>query len=340
MRVAFDTRPLEDRGGIGRYSRCLLAALRSTAREGAEIIETHRARAADVFHSPWMAGAPLRSPSPLVVTLHDLAASKRRSEHLRPGVRPRLRQLAMQRAARVIVATQAIADDAVECLGLERDALVVIPEAPDPVMYPRGEAEVASMRARFALPGRYLLSVGGLEHPDPARRIAELASTPRAMPLVLVGATRPWAHELREVILTGHVSDDDLAALYSGAHAVVTPSEDEGFGLSAVEALACGAPVVACEVRALREVLDGRARFVAAGDMRALIAAAESARRPAPRPPAWSWEDAARATWRVYEAAASQPESMRPAIRAARRRRPVPGTLPQPRWAARRHLEL
>jgi glycosyltransferase involved in cell wall biosynthesis len=288
-----------------------------------------------------VAGAPLRSPSPLVVTLHDLAASKRRSEHLRPGVRPRLRALAMQRAARVIVATEAIADDAVTCLGIEREALVVIPEAPDAVMYPRGEAEVATVRARFSLPGRYLLWVGGLEHPDPAKRVAELASTPRTMPLVLAGATRPWAHELPDVILTGHVSDDDLAALYSGAHAVVAPSEEEGFGLSAVEALACGAPVVACEARATREVLDGRATFVPAGDTCALVAAAESASRPAPRPPAWSWEDAARATWSVYETAAAQPEGSRPAIRMGRMRRPAPGgPLAQPRWAARRHMEL
>ena len=338
MRVAFDTRTLEDRGGIGRYSRCLLRALHATAPPDAEIIEAHRPRAADVFHSPWMAGAPLRSPCPLVVTLHDLVTWKRRSEHLRP--RPRLRQLAVQRAVRVIVPTQAIADDAHACLDLERDAVVVIPEAPDPLMYPRSEREVARVRTRFALPGEYLLWVGDLEHPDPVKNVSELASTPRSLPLVLVGATRPWAHELPGVILTEHVCDDDLAALYSGARALVTPSHDEGFGLTAVEALACGTPVVACEVRALREVLDGRVTFVPAGDLRTLIAAAETASRPAPPPPAWSWEDAARATWRVYETAAAQPEGSRPAIRA-RRRGPAPGSpLAQARWAARRRMEL
>jgi glycosyltransferase involved in cell wall biosynthesis len=331
VRVAFDARALENRGGIGRYSRCLLRALHATAAHDAEIFETRRPRAADVFHSPWMAGAPLRSPCPLVVTLHDLAASKRRSEHLRS--RPRLRQLAVQRAERVIVPTQAIADDALECLDIERDAVVVIPEAPDPLMYPRGAQEVARARQRFALPGEYLLWVGDLEHPNPVKNVSELASAPRTLPLVLVGATRPWAHELPGVILTGHVCDDDLAALYSGARAVVTASHDEGFGLSAVEALACGTPVVACEVRALREVLDGRVTFVPAGDVRALIAAAEAPSRPAPPPPAWSWEDAASATWRVYESAATQPARMRPAVRARLRRvsSPRPG-LARPRW--------
>jgi glycosyltransferase involved in cell wall biosynthesis len=325
VRVAFDTRPLVDRGGVGRYSRCLLQALRSTAEPGAEIVETHRPRSADVFHSPWIDGAPLHSPCPTVVTLHDLAGTKRRSEHLRTSVRPRLRQLAVQRAASVITPTHALAEDALACFALERDALVVIPAAPDPAMYPRSPAEIASVRERFALPERYLLWVGALEHPDPARNLAELAATPRTMPLVLAGATRPWAHELPNVILTGHVSDEHLAALYSGAHALVTPSQEEGFGLSAVEALACGTPVVACEVRTLRESCDGRATFVRAGDFRALIAAAEGARRPTPPPPSWTWEDAAQATWRVYEAAARKPEGSRPAIRSLRRRTPAPG---------------
>jgi glycosyltransferase involved in cell wall biosynthesis len=321
--VAFDSRPLTDPRGVGRYSRCLLRALRETADPHAEIIETHRPRHADVFHAPWMAGAMLHSPCPMVVTLHDLAALKRRSEHLRTSVRPRLRQLAVQRAMRVIVPTQALARDAFACFGLEPDRVVVIPEAPDPTMYPRTPEQIAGVRSRFALPERYLLWVGGLEHPDPSKHVAELAATPRSLPLVLVGPTRPWAHELPNVTLTGHVSDEQLAAIYSGAHALVLPSDDEGFGLPAVEALACGTPVVACEVPALREVLDDRAAFVQAGDLKALIAAAEAAERPAPPPPPWSWQDAARSTWKVYERAVAQVDAQR--MTARRRRRPSAG---------------
>jgi glycosyltransferase involved in cell wall biosynthesis len=305
VRVAFDSRPAADPRGVGRYSRCLLEALRDTAVTGDEIEEARPRRANDVFHTPWMEGAMLRSPCPMVVTLHDLAVLKRRSEHLRTGVRLRLRQLAVQRAVRVIVPTEAVAGDAVEHLGLEREHVVVIAEAPDSMMYPRPAHEIAEARARFALPERYLVWVGGLQHPDPRKHVAKLAATPRELPLVLVGPTRPWAHELPDVTLTGHVSDEHLAAIYSGAHALVMPSEDEGFGLPAVEALACGTPVVACEVPALREVLDERATFVEPGDLKALILAAQTISRPAPAPPAWTWEDAARATWQVYEQAAA-----------------------------------
>lgn len=253
VRVAFDSRPASDPDGVGRYSRCLLVALGETVAPRDQILETHRpsalarSRSADVFHSPWMNGAMLHSPCPMVVTIHDLSALKRRSEHLRGGLRQRLRHLAVQRAAGVIVPSEAVAGDAVDHLKLERERVTVIPEAADAVMYPRSEQQIADVRASFSLPERFLVWVGSLRHPDPGKHLAKLAAAPRRLPLVLVGSTRPWARELPNVILTGQVSDEQLAAIYSGAHALMLSSKDEGFGLPAVEALACGTPVVACE---------------------------------------------------------------------------------------------
>ncbi len=326
MRVAFDSRPVSDPDGVGRYSRCLLAALRQTGAAEDEILESHRpsalarSRSAEVFHSPWMDGAMLHSPCPMVVTIHDLAALKRRSEHLRGGMRMRMRHLAVQRAARVVVPSEAVARDAVAHLRLAPERVVVIPEAADASMFPRAPEAIADVRARFGLPERFLVWVGGLRHPDPGKHILKLATTPRELPLVLVGATRPWAQKLPDVILTGQVSDEQLAAIYSAAHALVLSCADEGFGLPAVEALACGTPVAACEAPALREVLGERASFVAPGDMQGLIAAAQAARRPAPAPPDWSWQDAARATWGVYASAIAPSEQRRPAARPLRRR--------------------
>jgi glycosyltransferase involved in cell wall biosynthesis len=303
MRVAFDSRPTTDGGGVGRYARCLLRALRATAGDDLEVFESHRPRGVDVYHSPWMQGAMLRSPCPMVVTIHDLAALKRRSEHLRATALPRLKQLAVQRAAEVIVPTHTVAEDALSRLGVDADRISVIPEAPDAALRQCSEAEIAAARKRHKLPERYLVWVGGMQRPDPRKHISKLAATPRELPLVLVGKAGPWAQELSGVTLTGQVSDGDLAAIYGGAHALVLASQDDGFGLPAVEALACGTPVAAFDQPALREVLGSKATLVDQGDFTGLLRAAEALRRPAPAPPSWSWEDAGEATWKVYRRA-------------------------------------
>ncbi len=305
--MAFDSRPMSDPDGIGRYSRSLSRALRETSSADDELLETPRPSATvrsgrpDVFHSPWMGGAMLRSPCPMVVTIHDLADLRRRSERLRTGLR--LRHLAVQRAFSVIVPSETVKDDAVMHLRLDGDRVAVIPDAADGCMYPREGEEIDAVRRRLELPERYLVCVGGLQHPNPGRPITKLAAARRDLPLVLVGPTRPWARELPDVILAGQVSDEELAAIYSGAHALVLPGENAGSDLSAIEALACGTPVVACDGPVMREVLGERATFVEAGDMDALVQAAQEARRPAPAPPTWTWQDAGRATWRVYAGA-------------------------------------
>ncbi len=131
MRVAFDSRPGASSRGVGHYARCLLQALRDVAGEHDEILETHRPRRAEVFHAPWMEGAMLHSPCPMVVTIHDLGVLRRPSERLRGGgVHLRLRQLALQRATHVIVPSELLAHEAVAELGFERERVVVIPEAP------------------------------------------------------------------------------------------------------------------------------------------------------------------------------------------------------------------
>jgi len=298
VKVAFDSRPTKSTHGVGRYARCLLQALRDNGE--CEVVETHEPRRCEVFHSPWIDGALLRCPVPMVVTLHDLAPLKRHGQYLRSRLRFKLRYLAVQRATRVIVPTYAVAEEVENVLEVPRERIAVIPEAPAPALHARSAEEVSAVRDRFSLPDRYLVWVGAMQTPDPRKRVAPLTRAARSMPLVLVGPTAQWAHELPGVKLTGAVTDDELAAIYTGAHALVFPSDDEGFGLPPIEALACGTPVAVCDVPALREVLDGRATLSAINDLDGLVAAAESAVRPAPPPPAWTWQDAARATRQVY----------------------------------------
>jgi glycosyltransferase involved in cell wall biosynthesis len=251
----------------------------------------------------------------MVVTLHDLAPLKRRGEYLRSGLGGKLRYLAVQRATQVIVPTHALAEQAIDALNLSRDRVAVIPEAVAPKLYPRSQDEIDAVRELHGLPERYLLWVGRLTTPEPRKRVAALVRAPRTLPLVLAGAAASWAYELPDVTLTGVLSDDELAAIYSGAHALVFPSDDEGFGLPPVEALACGTPVAASDVPVLREVLGGRAILRPVDDLAGLVTAAEAARRPGPPPPAWSWEDAAERTWEVYEEAARAGSVSRPVAR-------------------------
>jgi glycosyltransferase involved in cell wall biosynthesis len=320
VKIAFDSRAASDPRGIGRYVRCLLTALRDTEHEQDEIVETHRPRRADLYHAPWVPGAIVHPHSPQVVTLHDLSPLKRRATYLRNGRSHHLRYMAAARAERVIVPTEVVADDAESVLRIPRERIVVVPEAPATAMTPRSSDEVAAVREAHDLPEEYLLWVGGLDHPDPRKRVTELANTARELPLVLVGAAKRWAHELPNVTLTGQVTDDELAALYSGARALVLCSDDEGFGLPPVEALACGTPVVACDVPAVREVLGDKATFVEADDFQGLLSTAAVASRPAPAPPAWTWEDAAYATWAVYREAVTveRPAAARASLRTPR----------------------
>ena len=115
--------------------------------------------------------------------------------------------------------------------------------------------------------------------------------------------------------MAGYVSDDARRALYTQARAVVVPSLDEGFGLPALEAMACGVPVVVSPVGALPEVV-GDAGLYAAPDAPAAWAEAleaclddaradDLARRGVARAEAFSWARAAASTWRAYEAAVS-----------------------------------
>ena len=336
MRVVLDARALGDPAlaerGIGRYVRCLLDALEAGGYDVAPLHEARRppapARVAevlehlllagdvrrlggDLLHSPSIDRISLRPRAPLIVTLHDLVPLKRPERYLRTGLKHRLRYAAVGRAARVIAPSRTVAEDAERLLALDPGRLRVVPEAPAPAFRPVRDPR--AVLGRMELPERFLLWVGGLDPPDPRKGVERLAAAVRAragLPLVLAGRDSPEARRLAadaRVILAGRVSDDELAALYSAAEALVFPSEDEGFGLPPVEALACGTPVAAFAAGALAETLAGSTgvRLVEPGDLDALLDAAEALAGSRAEPPARSWSDVARETWEVYEEALS-----------------------------------
>jgi glycosyltransferase involved in cell wall biosynthesis len=306
MKVALDLRVLDDPAtaerGIGRYASELAAAL------AAEGIQLGRA-GADVRHSPSIDRVRIASRLPYVVTLHDLVPLKRPDRYLRTGLRHRFRYAAVKRATRVIVPSRAVADDAARLLGLT--AVDVVPEAPAPVFRPVSAPR--GLLARLRLPDRFLLWVGGLDPPDPRKGVEELARRVAAgdgPPLVLAGRYDAAATALAvddRVLLAGRVTDEELAALYSAAEALVLPSEDEGFGLTPHEALACATPVAAFAIPALTETLaeNPAVRLAPPRDVDALLAAAGELAGHDAQPTGRTWTDVARDTMAVYEAAIS-----------------------------------
>lgn len=349
-RVAIDSRVLDDarfaERGIGRYTRCLLDAFaaadraavalragRATPRGAvaphvlnrpplpgriAELAEhallgrDARRAGADVLHSPSIDFATTRPGMPYVVTVHDLVPLKQSARYLRTGLKHRLRYAAVERATRVVVPTRAVAADLERLLGIDPSRIDVVPEAPAPVF--SRTTDTARLLARFGLPERYLIWVGGLDPPDPRKGVEALAravARGAGLPLVLVGRVSPEAAALASpgrVLLVGRASDEELAALYTRAEALVLPSEDEGFGLTPAEALACGTPVAAFAIDALREQYEPSpaVSLVEPGDLDALLDAAEDAPRPAAADSPRSWTDVATETWQVYERASAE----------------------------------
>jgi glycosyltransferase involved in cell wall biosynthesis len=115
-------------------------------------------------------------------------------------------------------------------------------------------------------------------------------------------------------VFTGYVSDDDLVALYNGAVALVLPSLLEGFGLPAVEAMACGTPVLASRVGSLPEVVGDAGLLFDPQSAEEMAAAIRSvvddpglrgdlARRASDRARRFTWERAADLAMRSLERA-------------------------------------
>lgn len=233
---------------------------------------------------------------PTVVGIHDVIASEL-PELTLAGTRARLlwetkQRIAIRRARRVFTVSEASRKLLAVRFGLGYDRLTVVPEAPDPVFRPASEDEIEAARTEVGLAARepYLLYAGGI---SPHKNLVTLlesharlgAERPR---LVIVGELESESYlsaaaAVREriaalglagsVLLPGFVSDGTLAALYSGATAVVNPSLAEGFGLPAVEAAACGAPLVMSDLPAHRETLGAEAVYFPPRDVDALTAA-------------------------------------------------------------------
>jgi glycosyltransferase involved in cell wall biosynthesis len=285
LRLAVDARDLaDDRRGIGTYARALLSrfaqrddiALTLLVRHPFPALALPALRAAigasgsrpircagrvphdaDVVWHPWN-GTFFESLRPAVATIHDLipfalpaAGDKRRVSQQTP-----IRRTAA--SARAIVCDSAsTAWDVARYLDVAPHRLHEVPLGVDPAFTPGDLAALpAALRGR-----RYVLYVGA--H-DPHKNVTTLIEAfRRAFPAgdVALAFTRP--NPLApEAVVCENASPAKLVALYRGAALVAVPSLYEGFGLPVVEALACGAPVLAARATALPETGGDVAAYV------------------------------------------------------------------------------
>ncbi len=278
---------------------------------------------------------PLAHPR-TVVTIHDLGYRAFPEAH--PPLARRYLDWSTRWSAavarRVIVPSVATARDLIATCGTPPERIVVIPHGYHPRFRPLDRAEVAAGLARLGIASPYLLFVGTLQ---PRKNLARvLAAFERLVAdgwpgqLVLVGQqgwlsdplfaaiARPDSPAHGRIHLTGYLADADLPIVYNGATGLVFPSLYEGFGLPALEALACGTPVLTSSTTSLPEVVGDTALLVDPLNTAAIAAGlarlvaddalrADLRQRGLSRAQRFTWRQAAQRTLAVLETVAREP---------------------------------
>lgn len=258
-----------------------------------------------------------------VVTIHDLIpllfpdhAPKAKKARLFPLYKGLMRQVA-RRADLVIAVSESTKRDLVQTLDVPADRIAVTLEGVTPEHVPSAHRPPSTVR-RILFVGRR----------DPYKNLpllveafSHLASRISHLRLRVVGPDDPRYPEARaqasalglndRVDWVGYASDQDLLAEYQQADVFVLPSTYEGFGLTVLEAMACGAPVVCSRVSSLPEVVGEAGLLVTPGDPTALSEAVEQVlanpalaadlrARGLQRAAQFTWERCARATLAAY----------------------------------------
>ena len=242
----------------------------------------------DIFFFPAVYSYfPIFNRTKVLLTLHDVIADHH-PELIFPNAKSKylwkLKQsLAIGQADLIATVSENSKKEIVEYFRLPESRLRIISEAARPIfkVLPTNNGFVSTLDRYGLVPGeKFLLYVGGISpHKNLGRLIdafMQIDDPTDTLKLVLVGDYKddPFFSaypQLRaqvtnlglssKVMFTGFVSDEDLAYLYNAATLLVFPSLEEGFGLPAIEAMACGTPVAASRTGSLPEILGPVGRF-------------------------------------------------------------------------------
>lgn len=285
----------------------------------------------DVLHSPsytW----PVLSDVPGVVTIHDMLYAAYPMYVAQPKLAfwRILVPWSAGKCRRIITVSENSKRDILRYLRVPTEKVVVTPEALDRrfqnVM--ADSHRIRSLKAKYGLERPYILNVGGCAaHKNAAvliralARVRSMAETEH-LSLVIAGrdnGAREYLRSLAEslglrsaVIFTGYVSEEDLPDLYCGATLYASPSYFEGFGLTILEAMASGTPVMVSDRGSLPEVV-GEAALVVDPDRQEDIVAGlrrlacdselrdELVQKARKRLACYSWRQATRLTLKAYQ---------------------------------------
>lgn len=283
--------------------------------------------ALDLLHSPDFI-PPFWGRFKSIITIHDLAFLRYPRFLTRDSARyyGRIDQ-AVRRTDHIIVVSQSTRNDVVNLLGMPEEKTTVIYEAADARFRPMDRVVAQRfVRDRFGLPDRFILFVSTIE---PRKNVEGLLRAYRQflddykldVGLALAGS-RGWLSDsvfrlVEELDLgqackfLGNVSVEELIHLYNAARCLAHPAFYEGFGLTPLEAMACGTPVVVSNVSSLPEVVGDAALLVDPQDEEELIVALwrlvtnddlwkELREKGLQRARSFSWEKTARRTLAVY----------------------------------------
>lgn len=230
----------------------------------------------DLMHIPSFA-APWYSSVPFVTTIHDAIpfvlpeyrASKAMQLHLRVMKRT------TRQAVLVLTPSQAAADDLHRVLRIDPAKIRVTPEAADPRCVPLADRRLPEELAiRFGIDGPFVFTSAGLDVRKRVDLLVEAFATalpelPAGTKLVIGGKAhsgnpvvyppiQPVVDRLEigdRVVITGWLTDEEKIQLYQSATVYASPSIYEGFGLTPLEAMACGTPVLVANRTSLPEVV-------------------------------------------------------------------------------------
>ncbi len=289
----------------------------------------------DIFHIPYFAPPLFPGSMPVVTTIHDVIPL--RLPLYQASARTKIYTTVVARAAHkstmIITISQHAKKDIIDALKLPAERIRVIYQAVGAECTPvRDPAKLNEVRTRYGLgEGRYLFYLGGLDarknvlqlvrafshlykHLDDPKLRLLISGNPDKQSGPLFPDPRPVAAELglSEQILFRFVEDEDKSAIYSGASAFVFPSLYEGFGLTPLEAMSCGTPVICSNRTSLPEVTGDAAISIDPANLSAMVDAMYNVliseplrndlqQRGLQRAKLFSWQKTASETLSVYE---------------------------------------